>query len=399
MKAKQTIAICTHALAAGGAERQWVYLAVGLKRCGFDVLFFTFIQSAYPNRPYYDALKESEIDVIDVGMLPASLILQHQLDSVEMERIKQEKVLNKNRLIRIAIAFKAFGVRAVYSQLDEPNIYFSAAARIISVEKLLISFRNFPPNNFSYLKNDWMEGEYRKLVNDKRVKMTSNFIFSGEAYAEWLGFESKRVHVVQNAIDYSKLPSICARDALEIRSELGIPNEAKLILGVFRLSEEKRPFDFLKVCFKTLADDHNVFAILCGDGPLKDDIGSEIMRNRAIADRFVRLSHFKNIYALMAASDVLLHTAKFEGMPNVIMEAMTVGMPVVSTAVGAVPEMMRPYKLGRVADVGDCCTLVDLVKESIYFGKRNSAYTKHFPDLLEFGQQYADLLDLGKAST
>lgn len=60
-----------------------------------------------------------------------------------------------------------------------------------------------------------------------------------------------------------------------------------------------------------------------------------------------------DVPALMASADVLLLTSRSEGTPNVVLEAMARRLPVVSTAVGDVPELVDRARAGRLAPVGD----------------------------------------------
>ena len=88
------------------------------------------------------------------------------------------------------------------------------------------------------------------------------------------------------------------------------------------------------------------------------------MRERLAAAPRVRFLGFQqDVPALMAALDLLVHPAREEGIPNVIMEAMAAGKPVVSTAVGGVAELVRDGVDGRLVPPDDPAALARAVLE------------------------------------
>jgi len=65
------------------------------------------------------------------------------------------------------------------------------------------------------------------------------------------------------------------------------------------------------------------------------------------------LDRREDVLEILCASDVFLLTSAYEGMPNVIMEAMFAGIPVVATCVGGVPDLIQDGVHGFLHDVGD----------------------------------------------
>jgi glycosyltransferase involved in cell wall biosynthesis len=65
------------------------------------------------------------------------------------------------------------------------------------------------------------------------------------------------------------------------------------------------------------------------------------------------LDRREDVFEILHASDVFLLTSAYEGMPNVIMEAMFAGVPVVATRVGGVPDLIQDGVHGFLHDVGD----------------------------------------------
>jgi glycosyltransferase involved in cell wall biosynthesis len=82
-----------------------------------------------------------------------------------------------------------------------------------------------------------------------------------------------------------------------------------------------------------------------GDGPERDDIAGRIER-LGLASSVELVAPNPDVEATLARIDVFVMTSAFEGLPNAAIEALSMGIPVVSTAVGDVAELIVPGKTG-----------------------------------------------------
>jgi glycosyltransferase involved in cell wall biosynthesis len=122
----------------------------------------------------------------------------------------------------------------------------------------------------------------------------------------------------------------------------------KVITCVGRLSPEKGQ-DVLMDAARLLADNgHHFQIVLAGDGPSRARLERKCEKWR-LGNHVTFIGQQKAMDVVYAASDILVLPSFKEGMPNVILEAMSFGLPIVTTAVGAVPEML---------DHGENCLLV-----------------------------------------
>ena len=129
----------------------------------------------------------------------------------------------------------------VFAQLDYSNLIAGAAGVLASVPQIVMSFRNYNPTRFSYLANDWYQPLYATLARSPRILFTGNSRASNADYAQWMGIDERRVKLVPNALDAEKMGARDGSSLRRLRQELGVTSSTPLILGVFRLSEEKRP--------------------------------------------------------------------------------------------------------------------------------------------------------------
>lgn len=111
-----------------------------------------------------------------------------------------------------------------------------------------------------------------------------------------------------------------------MRAELDIAHDQLLVVGLGRLVPQKRPFIFLEMAKKLHAQyPHTRFAWV-GDGELSDEWRAAIARN-GLSDVVLWTGWKSDVRPYLAAADLLLHTAEYEGLPFALIEAMSMGVP------------------------------------------------------------------------
>jgi glycosyltransferase involved in cell wall biosynthesis len=142
----------------------------------------------------------------------------------------------------------------------------------------------------------------------------------------------------------------------DVRRGLGL-GEQPLVLTVGRLAPQKDYPTLLSVAASVRESNPDVVFLIVGDGPLRDNLQARIDAE----DLPVRLlGHRDDVADLLGAADVFLLTSHWEARALVIQEAMQVGVPVVATAVGGVPELVDDSAV--LAFPGDADGLADGVR-------------------------------------
>jgi len=150
-----------------------------------------------------------------------------------------------------------------------------------------------------------------------------------------------------------------AGEAGQTRREWAIPESAFLIVHVAKFHPQKRHELLLEAAARVLDSSTRAVFVLAGSGPLEDQIARRVAELGSDAVQF--LGCVPQAAGLIAASDLLVLSSAYEGLPVVVMEALAAGVPVVSTAVGGVPELIEHGRNGYLTKPGDPDELADAI--------------------------------------
>ncbi|MEZ0274781.1 MAG: glycosyltransferase, partial [Roseimicrobium sp.] len=176
------------------------------------------------------------------------------------------------------------------------------------------------------------------------------------------GASSAKLHPVHNGVDVT---TFCEGDREKTRTELGLIQAEKTVLFVGNLLPVKNP----ELLLRAFARVQNTSAVpvrlaLAGKGPLREALG-QLAATLGMAEsvRFLGPLMAPDIARWMQASDVLCLSSLNEGLPNVVLEAMASGLPVVATKVGGIDEIVDAEWKGRLVASGDEAGLATALSE------------------------------------
>ncbi|APS00759.1 glycosyltransferase family 4 protein [Pajaroellobacter abortibovis] len=141
-------------------------------------------------------------------------------------------------------------------------------------------------------------------------------------------------------------------DQATLRARLELPIDKKIIICVAHFHPQKRHSFLLRAFSRTIKRFPNTLLILVGDGPLSDSIRRYAKQlNLEQHVKFIGLQTKQTAIAdLLNASDIFVLSSSFEGLPGAIMEAMACSLPVVTTHVGGVSQLVVHGVTGYLAD-------------------------------------------------
>ena len=117
----------------------------------------------------------------------------------------------------------------------------------------------------------------------------------------------------------------------------------KNLIGYFgRLSEEKGVINFAKSTHQILKKLDNIKFLIGGNGPLYNDVEKEINCKTILCGQIPR----ENLYEYLNKVKLIVLPSYTEGLPNIVLEAMACGTPVLATSVGAIPDLIKDGETG-----------------------------------------------------
>ena len=283
----------------GGAEIATAILLAGLRDRGHDVLLFT-------NRA-----------VVDEGVAPYG---------VETRRGKLGGDIAVHHALRLALQLRRWRPDVLIVGTFRKLWLAALAARLAGVPVVArIGLSTDVPRSLKY------ELVFRRWVD----AVVTNARDLEAAYRDALpDAPPPRIVTVHKGIE----PPAGTRAAAETRRGLDVPTDAPLLGGVGRLVEQKRFDRLLRTVARLPA---RVHCAIIGDGPLRPELEA-LAAELGVADRVRFTGHRDDVSDLMAALDLLVVSSDRESLANVMLEALAVGTPVVSTPVSGAAEALEP---------------------------------------------------------
>ena len=211
---------------------------------------------------------------------------------------------------------------------------------------------------FVYLKRRRLAKAYRQSY---RVIAVSDQ--AAESAREYYNID-KNLCVVHNPVDIERVKQMAQQPLSGEISDFERNENEPLLVCVGRMTSEKGHADLIDA-LKINEDQTNqrVRVLLVGDGPLRADLEKRCQGFKKTRVEF--LGRLSNPAPLVAAADALVLPSHFEGMPNVVLEAMCLGTPVVSTKAGGTIELQREAKTIWWADVASPSSLAIAIDQCL----------------------------------
>lgn len=176
------------------------------------------------------------------------------------------------------------------------------------------------------------------------------------------GIARKRCELLENGIDTDDWKR--TRSPLDARTKLSIPPARLLIGAVGRLSPEKGFDRLIAVVADLIAEGLPVDLTIYGEGPQKDALQT-LIDERGIGDR-VRLGGYcGDLKPQYEAMDIYALSSSREGLPNVVLEAMAMGVPVAATRINGIPRLITDGVDGVLCEPGSADSLRDALRTLI----------------------------------
>jgi len=324
------LALVITELEVGGAERCLAQIATGVDRSRFAPAVYSLAARPPAGRPsLVQQLEAASIPVRYVGVRAA-----WQLGTA----IKRLRGLLAEQRPQLMQTF-----------LFHANVVGTLAARGSSVLRLVHGVRVADPS--------WL----RQAVERRTSARADRTVCVSRSVAEYcaarLGVATDKLVVIPNGIEAEAYADVQPADL----GEFGLSAGRRAIVFVGRLHRQKG-LDWLLSLAPRLFEqlpEHDL--LLVGDGPERARLES-LVRSQGQERRVYFAGRSPNIPQILRASELLILPSRWEGMPNVLLEAMAAELPVVSTRVQGVEEVLGPLAEEQSAAFGDTDGFLDRLR-------------------------------------
>lgn len=378
--------LVNNALAWGGVERQIVYTLLGLGAQSADSHGLLCVRLGIDAN--YDFYRSSLTEF--KGFVRNVITMDEARSALETELTNEQRLAiegcigwlpsdAKQEVWRFLADFLRLRPAVVHVWQDALSITAGFAARIAGVPRIIVSGRNVAPVHFGYHRAHMKHG-YGELASCPGITMLNNSEAGMRSYASWLDLPEERFSVLRNGIDTATISRPAPVEVNALRAELGIPVGVPIIGSIFRLYDEKRPLLWAKSAAIVAQHRPDAHFVVFGSGPLRDQM-LKLARGNELEHRLHLPGTIANPALGLGLFDIFLLTSKFEGTPNVVLEASLMGIPVVATDAGGTSEAVQEGITGYVvhsASAAELGTQIISILDDASFGEQVSVSGPRF---------------------
>jgi glycosyltransferase involved in cell wall biosynthesis len=249
--------------------------------------------------------------------------------------------------LKLVPLLRQAGIETAYLWQDGGVLTAALAALLAGVPRIVTSFRGLPPNLRPELMRPQMPMLFRELARVPGVSFTANSQATARAYEDWLGLPDGFIQVVHNAVPEPDPSGGAGEEAIWQGIIAASSQCSRTVLGIFRFDHNKRPDLWVRVAMDHARRNPDTRFVVVGAG-VEHARCRQMTEDAGMADRvFLPGATFHVGYYLHRA-DLVMHLARFEGLPNVLIEAQLAGRPVLATPAGGTSEIVLHGETGHI---------------------------------------------------
>ena len=317
-KPRLRVALLAGTLSQGGAEKQLVYVARALSRAGVDVRVYTLTRGQF----YESALQQMGLAPIWIGQSGNPLL----------------------RLFTLVRLLRRFRPHVIQSAQAFANLHVGLAGLLLNVPSigaLRSSLAHCQAGSGTWTR--WL------LSTPTALLINSQTAVEEVAQSKWV--ERSRLFLLPNAIDLDDYDNFSSAPCID-RSETMVPQGPQAIF-VGRLIPLKRLDRFITALDMACKSEPALRGVIVGDGPEREPMQKLASGKGLYPNNITFLGQRDDVPILLQQATMLVLCSDSEGVPNVILEAMAMRLPVITTPAGDAATIVQDGVTGYVIAFDD----------------------------------------------
>jgi len=247
-------------------------------------------------------------------------------------------------ILKLAKYFKSEKPEVVITHGLKPNLFGRLAAKIADVPIVIGTILTLKDTAFSRLRR--LRDRFLHPINGYLNRISDKVIVNSNAIRKEWDPHCKSSNFEVIYFPFSRNRLIKDDEEFTVKDMLFLKGKNKKKIGVVaRLSEEKGLEYLIRSMPTVLKKFSNIMLYIAGTGKLENKLKT-LAKSLKVEDNVTFLGHLNNVFSFLAHIDIFVLPSRSESLPVAIMEAMSAGLPVISTSVGGIPEIIENGKTG-----------------------------------------------------
>lgn len=319
MKKQLRIVLLSTSMGMGGTDQQITLLSRCLSSLGHKVSVISLIETAQMG----EELADYGIDVYHLGM--------------------KRGIPDPRGIVRLINILSDLNPHILNSFLLHANIICRLASLFASVPVVVTSIRSIDYCNR-------IECIIHRLTNWIDDACVTNSYNVANKMIERRLVKKEKLNVIYNLINLNLYKPVNNKKSY-IRQWISVDKNTFIWIAVGRLQKQK-DYPTLLNAVANISSEYSYHVVIVGDGREKEYLQSMITR-LDIEDKISFLGVRRDVDNLLSSSDAFVLSSSSEGLPNVVIEALASGLPVVATDVGGVSELIKNNETGLLVPTED----------------------------------------------
>ena len=345
---RRRIAFCITELDPGGAERALVQIVTRLDPLEWE----PHVYCLGPEAALAETLRTANVPV----------------DCLGAKTWRDLGVLSK-----LTQKLKEFQPELLQTFLFHANIFGRLAGRRAHVPVIVSGVRVAERARRWHLWLDWLTKQW-----------STHWVCVSQAVGEFtrrhVAVRPEQLTVIPNGVDFARF----AEASPASLSQFNIPAQARTLLAVGRLHPQKGLMFLLEALAPLLPEWPDLHLLLVGDGPQRDEIDA-CVRSHNWSGRIHLAGWQENVPGIMRAAEALVLPSLWEGMPNVVLEALAAGLVVIATRAEGVEELVTDGKSGFLYNISSVNELRHAISRWLTAPDRGRSLALEGQDIVKYG--------------